>query len=142
MQVGDFAAVAHGHPVALEIFDQVLRHRLAQVRAAVQKGHERAAASQPNGCLCCGVATPDHPHALAGAELTLERPGGVEDADALVAVKTVHRQAAIFSACGKQDGAGAHFDALLEPDDVPPGAGFEYPGAVWRGDPGVELARL
>jgi hypothetical protein len=44
LQRRDLAAVAHGDAVALELSHEVVRHRLAQVRAAVQQRHERAPA--------------------------------------------------------------------------------------------------
>ena len=68
---GDLAAVADGDAVALELADEVVRHRLAQVGAAVEQGHERAAASEPDGGLAGRVsrrrrrATREAPHSCA-----------------------------------------------------------------------------
>ncbi len=45
--------------VALELLDQVLRHRLAQVGAPVQQRHQRAAARQPDRGLAGRVAAAD-----------------------------------------------------------------------------------
>ena len=102
VQGGDFAAVADRDAVALELLDQVVGHRLAEVGAAVQEGDEGAAAGQPDGGLRGRVAAADHADPLGAAELRLGRPGGVEDADPLVAVEVVDRQAAVFGAGGEQ----------------------------------------
>ncbi len=91
---GDLAAVAHRYAVALELAHEVVGHRLAQVRSAVQQRHERAAASEPHGGLAGRVSAADDGDALGAAELRLGRPGGVEDADALVLVEVVDRAAA------------------------------------------------
>lgn len=44
MQRTDLAAVANGDAVAVELVHEVVGHRLAQVGAAVEQRHERAAA--------------------------------------------------------------------------------------------------
>ena len=77
---GDLASVADGDAVALELVDEVVGHRLAEVGAAVEEGDERAAAGEPDRGLAGGVAAADDRDARAGAELGLGRPGGVEDA--------------------------------------------------------------
>ena len=106
MQGADFAAVADGDAVAVELLDQVVRHRLAEVGAAVQEGDQRAAAGEPDRRLRGRVAAADHAHPLAAAELRLGRAGGVEDADPLVVVEVVDRQAAVFGAGREQHRRG------------------------------------
>ena len=69
VQGRDFAAVANRDAVALELVDQVVRHRLAQVCAAVQEGDQCAATRQPDGGLRRRVAAADHADPLRGAEL-------------------------------------------------------------------------
>ena len=108
----------------------------------MQERDERAPARQPDGCLPRGVAAADHSHALAGAQLALERPGGVEDAEPLVRVETVDGQAPVFGACCEQHRAGRDLVAVLEPDHVALDARLQALGPVGRGDPGVELPRL
>src|SRR6202035_2903980 len=56
---GDLAAVADCNAVALELADEVVGHRLAQVRATVEQGHERSCAGEPDGGLSGGVAAAD-----------------------------------------------------------------------------------
>ena len=51
VQLGDLAAVANRDAVPLELEHEVVGHRLAQVGAAMQERHERAAAGQPDGGL-------------------------------------------------------------------------------------------
>ena len=118
VQLGDLAAVADGDAVAVELVDQVVGHRLAQVGAAVQQGDERAAAGEPDGGLPGGVAAADDADARGAAELRLGRPGGVEDAHALVVVEAVDRQAPVLGAGGEHDGARGDLVAVLEPHDV------------------------
>ena len=80
MELGDLAAVADRDAVALELADEVVGHRLAQVGAAVQERDERAAAREPDGGLAGGVAAADDRDPGRAAELRLGRPGRVEDA--------------------------------------------------------------
>ena len=61
VQRGDLAAVAHRDAVALELADEVVRHRLAQVGAAMEQCHERAAASEPDGGLPAELPPPTTP---------------------------------------------------------------------------------
>ena len=142
MQGADFAAVADGDAVAVELLDQVLGHRLAEVGAAVQEGDEGAAAGQPDRRLRGRVAAADDADPLAAAELPLGRAGGVEDADPLVVVEVVDRQAPVFGAGREQHRAGDDLVAFLEPDQVALLARLERLGAVGRRRAGAELARL
>ena len=107
MQGGDLAAVADGDAVALELANEVVGHRLAQVGAAVQQRDERAAAGEPDGGLAGRVAAADDADARGAAELRLGRPGGVEDADPLVLREAVDRQAPVFGAGREQHRARA-----------------------------------
>src|SRR5262249_61426125 len=67
----DLASVPNDDAVALELVDQVIGHRLAEVGAAGGKGDARAATGEPDGCLAGGVAPPDHPAAPSAPELAL-----------------------------------------------------------------------
>ena len=142
VQGGDLAAVAHRHAVALELAHQVVRHRLAQIGAAVEQGHERAAASEPDGRLPGGVASADHADARGAAELRLGRPGGVEDAHPLVLGEAVDRQPPVLRAGREQDGARRDLVVVLQPHDVASVPRFERNRAVWRRHARVELPRL
>ena len=75
---------ANGDARPLEVVDQVVGHRLAQVGAAMEQRHERAAAGEPDRSLGGRVAAADDPDAGGAATLRLLRAGRVEDADALV----------------------------------------------------------
>src|SRR5918996_4877509 len=98
VQLGNLTAVAVGHAVALELVDEVVGHRLAQVGAAVKQRHERAAAREPDGGLAGGVASADHDDPLGAAQLCLGWPGGVEDPNALVLGESLDRKAPVLRA--------------------------------------------
>ena len=120
VQLGDLAAVADDDVVALELADQVVGHRLAQVGSPVQKRDERAAAGQPDRGLAGGVAAADHGHPSRTAELRLGRAGCVEDARALV-VGEIRRAAAAGTRHRSRGRRRARRSrALLELDDVAP----------------------
>ncbi len=142
VQLGDLAAVADRDAVAVELLDQVVGHRLAEVGAAVQEVDERAAAGEPDRRLRRRVAAADHSHPLPGAELRLGRAGGVEDADPLVVLEALDRQAPVVGAGGEQDRSRRYLVALFEPHDVAVIAGLERLGAVGGRRAGAELARL
>ena len=142
VQLGDLAAVADGDAVALELEHEVVGHRLAQVRAAVQERDERAAAGEPDGGLSGRVAAADHADAGRPAALCLGRPGRVEDADALVVLEVRDRQPAVLGAGRDDDRAGRDLVVVLEADDVAIGARFERERAIGRRGARVELARL
>ncbi len=89
MERRDLAAVANDDAVALELVDEVVRHRLAEVGAAVEEGDERAAAGEPDRGLAGGVAAADDRDARARAELGLGGPGSVEDGQSLELGKAV-----------------------------------------------------
>src|SRR5919201_903290 len=71
---GDLAAVANGNAVALEVADQVIRHRLVQVGATVEQRHERSSAGEPDGGLSGGVAAANDGDTRGAAQLRLRRP--------------------------------------------------------------------
>ena len=56
----DLAAVTDSDAVALQLSDEVVRHRLAQVAAAVQERDERATAREPDRSLAGGVSATDY----------------------------------------------------------------------------------
>ena len=80
------------------------------------------------------VAAADDADPLGAAELRLGRPGGVEDAEPLVVVEVVDRQAPVFGAGREQHRAGGDLVAVLEPDQVALVAGLERRGRG-RGSP-------
>ena len=84
----------------------------------MQQGDEGAAAGQPDRRLGGRVAAADDADPLGAAELRLGRPGGVEDADPLVLVEVVDRQAPVFGAGREHDRPGADLEVALEPDEV------------------------
>ena len=49
----------NGDAVPLELVDEVVGHRLAEVDAAVEEGDERAATGEPDGRLAGGVTAAD-----------------------------------------------------------------------------------
>ena len=51
VQGGDLAAIANRDAVALELPHEVVRHRLAQIDAAVKQRHKRTATGEPDGGL-------------------------------------------------------------------------------------------
>ena len=138
----DLASVANDDAVPLELVDEVVGHRLAEVGAAVEEGDERAAAGEPDGGLAGGVAAADDRDARAGAELRLGRSGGVEDRQSLELGEAVDRQPAVLGARCEQDGAGGDLPVVLEADEMPAVPRFEGEGAVRRRGARVELARL
>ena len=119
MERGDLAPVPNGDAVPLELVDEVVGHRLAEVGAAVEEGDERAAAGEPDGGLAGGVAAADDGDARAGAELGLGRTGGVEDRQSLELGEAVDREAAVLGARCEQDGARDDLPVVLEADEMP-----------------------
>ena len=76
---GYLTSVSNNDAVPLELVDEVVRHCLAEVGAAVEEGDERTPAREPDSGLAGGVAAADDRDTRAGAELGLGGPGGVED---------------------------------------------------------------
>src|SRR5205807_8626174 len=127
---------------AVELLDQVGRHRLAQVGASVKQRDQGAAPREPHGRLAGRVASADDRDALRGTDLPLEWPGGVEDAETLVLLEPLYGKAPVFGARGEQHRSCGDFFSVFELDHVPLGARFQRFGAVGARDPRVELARL
>ena len=69
----------------------------------MQQRDERAAAREPDGGLAGRVASTNHGDTFGAAELRLGRPGGVEDAHALVSGEPLNRQAAVLRASRERD---------------------------------------
>ena len=120
VELGDLAAVAHRDAVALELADEVVGHRLAQVGAAVEQRHQRAAARQPDRGLPGGVPAADDADARGAADLRLGRPGGVEDADSLVVGEALDRQPPVLRAGREQHVAATISLPSSSVDDVAP----------------------
>ncbi len=116
----DLASVANDDAVPLELVDEVVGHRLAEVGAAVEERDERAAAGEPDGGLAGGVPAADDRDAQAGAELRLGCPGGVEDRQSLELGEAVDRQPPVLSARREQDGARGDLLVVLEADECRP----------------------
>ncbi len=142
MEGGDLAAVAHRDAVALELADQVVGHRLAQVGAAMEQRHERSSACEPDGGLPGGVAAADDGDPGCAAKLRLGWPGGVEDAQPFVVGQAVERQSPVVGAGCEHDGARGDLVLFFESDDVSSVAGLERDRAVRRRGPCSELACL
>src|SRR5262249_28491926 len=79
----DLASIANDDAVALELANQVIRHRLAEVGAPVQQGDECAAAGEPDRRLAGGVAAAHDRDPRAAAQLCFGRSGGIEDRQTL-----------------------------------------------------------
>ena len=108
----------------------------------MKQGHQRAAARQPDCRLCRGVSAPHDPDSRTCAELTLERPGGVEDAYPLELIEPVNRRPAVFGAGRKQDRAGKDLLSALEPHHVTLDARLQRLGAVGGRGASMKLPRL
>src|SRR6266436_1405162 len=102
---GDLAAVADGYAVALEVADQIVGHRLAEVGSAVEQRDEGAAAGEPDGGLSGGVAAADDGDARGATQLRLGGPGRVKHAHALVVAQAVEGEPPVGGAGGEHDGA-------------------------------------
>src|SRR5437773_3909570 len=83
VQLRDLGAIANLDAVAVEISDEIARHRLVQVPATVQQRDQRAIPRKPDRRLPCGVPAADDGHVLGTALPRLGRTGGVEDARTL-----------------------------------------------------------
>src|SRR5207244_10520319 len=113
LEGGDLAAVADGDAVALEVADQIVGHRLAEVGSAVEQRDEGAAAGEPDGGLSGRVAAADDGDARGAAQLRLGRPGRVERTHALVVAQAVVWDPPVVGACGDLDGVFCDHVLLL-----------------------------
>ena len=82
VQRGDLAASSDEDAGALEVVDQVVRHRLPEVGPAVEERHERATAGEPDRRLGGRVPAADDTDPRGAAAPGLLWSRGVEDADA------------------------------------------------------------
>ena len=139
---GDLAASADQDAGALEVVDQVVRHRLAQVGPAVEQCHERAAAGEPDRRLGGRVPAADNTDPCRAAALGLLWPRRVEDADAFVRLDLRNREPSVLGSGREDDGARPHLLSALEPHEMVLDAGLERDGAVRRGRAGAELPCL
>ena len=98
MQLGDLAAAADGDAVAIELVDEIVRHGLPELCAAMEERHDRAATSQPDGGLPRRVASPNHADPGRSALAGLGRARRVEDADTLVRFGAGDGEAAVVRA--------------------------------------------
>jgi hypothetical protein len=103
VQLCDLAAVTNGDAVALKLTQEVVRHRLVQIPAAVQKGDDRASASEPDRGLTGRVSPTDDGNARCAAEHPLRRPCSVENGHSLVVGEAPDFQPPVLSAGRKQD---------------------------------------
>src|SRR5581483_4531922 len=142
VQCRELAALADGDAVAIELVDQVVGHRFAQVGAAVEQRDEGTAAGEPDGGLTGGVAAADDGDAGAAAELRLGRPGGVEDAQPFELREPLDGRPPVLRARREHDRSCRNLAVLFEPDEVAPVARLERERAVRRRRAGAELPRL
>src|SRR5207249_6996704 len=115
---GDFAAVADDDAVTVEVVDQIVGHRLAEVGSAVEERDEGAAAGEPDGGLSGGVTAADDGDARSAAELRLGRAGRVEHAQALVVGQALEGESPVGGAGGKHDGACCDLVLFLQSYEV------------------------
>ena len=114
VELRDLAAVADHDPRPLEVADQVVRHRLAEVGAAVEQRHQRAPAASQIAACAAELPPPTTPTRWAAAELRLRRAGGIEHGQALVVLEPVDRQAAVVGAGGDDDRPRRHLAVLVQ----------------------------
>ena len=130
VQRGDLGAVAYGDAGTLEIENEVVGHRLAQVGAAVEQRDERAAAREPDRGLARGVATSDDRDARGAAKASLGRPCGIEHAQSLELRQPLDGRTPVLRARREENRTCGDLVTLLEPDEVAPVARFQRDGAV------------
>jgi len=118
VQGGDLSVVAYGDAGELELVNEVVGHRLAQVGAAVEQCHDRAAARKPDCGLAGGVATSDDGNPRCAAKVGLRRVCCIEDAQPLELRQPLVGWAAVLRASRSQNRARGDLVTLLEPDEV------------------------
>src|SRR6185503_8653272 len=128
--------------VAVELGDQIVGHRLAEVGATMKKRDEGAAAGQPDRSLTGGVTAADHSDPGARAGPGLRRTGCVEDGQALELLEPLTREAPVVGAGGDHDCASDDLAAFLEVDPVRAVARLQSKRPVGRRRPRTELPRL
>src|SRR5262249_38686489 len=142
VQRRDLVASSDEDAGALEVVDQVVRHRLAEVDPAVKKRHERATAGEPDRRLGRGVPAPHATDPRGDAASGVLWPRSVEDADPFVRFDLGDREPAVLGAGCENDGARPDLLVAREPDEVMLGAGLERDGAVRRRHAGAKFPRL
>ena len=142
MQGGDFAAAADRDAIAVELVHEIVRHRLAQVGAAMEQRHERAAAGEPDSGLAGRVASADHANPRGAAELRLRRAGRVEHAQPLVVGESLDGESPVPRAGREQHRARRDLVTFLQVHQVTAVARLQRDGAVRRRGARVELAGL
>ena len=109
----------------------------------MQERDERASAGEPDGSLAGRVAAPEDGDPRGAAEPRFGRARRVEDAEALVLVQVLEREAPVLGARREHDGAGRDLVALLELYDMTALLPRLEPDcAIGRRGPRAELARL
>src|SRR5262245_37890151 len=119
MELRDLAPVANHDAEALELANQVVGHRLAEVRTAVQERDECAASGEPDRGLAGRVSASDDADTRAPAELGLGRSRRVEDRQSLELGETLDRKSPVLGARGQQNGARHDLPVVLEADEMP-----------------------
>ena len=108
--------------VALDLIDQVARHRLPEIVAADQQPAARGCAGEEHRRLPGRVAAADDHDRIAGAQLRLGLGGGVVDAARLELLEPRHVEAPVLSAGRDDDGPTGRDLAVGERDLVPAAA--------------------
>ena len=126
----------------LDLLDQVVRHRGAEVAAAEQQEDPFGGAGEEDRRLAGRVAAADHRHRPAPAHPRLDQRRRVEDAGAVQPRAAVDRQLAVGGAGGEDDGARRQFVAAVEGDDVAAVFVAQAEGALGDRGAQAEPARL
>ena len=140
--LGDLAAVSNRDSESLELADELVEHRLAQIRAAMKQGHERAAAGEPDRGLTGRVASGHYADTRGAAELCFRGSRGVEDAQPLVVRESLDWRPPLLRPRREQIGPRNDLMISFQPDHDVPVDGFERQGAVRGRCARVELACL
>ena len=102
--------------VALDLIDEIPRHRLRQITAPDQEPALRRVPGQEHRCLAGRVSAADDQDRIAGAELRLRLGGGVVDPAHLELVEARHVEAAVLRPGGDDHGAAGRHLAVRELD--------------------------
>src|SRR5207247_4355042 len=81
---------------------EVVRHRLAEIGAAVEQGHERPSTREPDRGLAGRISSDDDGDTRCPAQLLLRRARRIEDAQALVVGEALVRKSAVLGACREE----------------------------------------
>ena len=127
---------------ALDLIDQVPRHRGRQALAADDDVHVRAGAGEERGGLPGRVASTDDDDRPPGTRLGLHLGGGVVHADPLELAQTRQRKSVVARTGGDDHRLRAHRLPVLEIDSMRVDAGGERHGPFAQADAYAELLRL